>query len=42
MAVLPITNLSSAASNDYFAEGLVEELTSRIARLELAILLRRP
>jgi TolB-like protein len=34
IAVLPITNLSSAASNDYFAEGLVEELTSRIARLE--------
>ena len=34
IAVLPITNLSSASSNDYLAEGLVEELTSRLARLE--------
>ncbi len=34
VAVLPITNLSSAESNDYVAEGLVEELTSRLARLE--------
>jgi TolB-like protein len=34
VVVLPITNLSSARSNDYLAEGLVEELTSRLARLE--------
>jgi TolB-like protein len=34
LAVLPITNLSSASSNDYLAEGLVEELTSRLARLD--------
>ena len=33
VAVLPITNLGSAATNDYLAEGLVEELTSRLARL---------
>ena len=34
VAVLPITNLSSAPSNDYLTEGLVEELTSRLARLD--------
>ncbi|HKP49332.1 MAG TPA: BTAD domain-containing putative transcriptional regulator, partial [Gemmatimonadales bacterium] len=34
IAVLPIANLSAAAANDYFAEGLVEELTSRLAGLE--------
>ena len=34
VAVLPITNLSPARSNDDLAEGLVEELTSRLARLE--------
>jgi len=34
IAVLPIANLSPAAANDYFAEGLVEELTSRLARVE--------
>jgi TolB-like protein len=33
IAVLPITNLSRSATNDYFAEGLVEELTSRLARI---------
>jgi TolB-like protein len=34
LAVLPIANLSSARTNDHFAEGLVEELTSRLAELE--------
>ena len=34
VAVLPITNLSSATSNDYLAEGLVEELTNSLARLQ--------
>jgi DNA-binding SARP family transcriptional activator len=33
VAVLPITNLSSTKSNDFLAEGLVEELTSRLAGL---------
>ena len=32
VVVLPITNLSSAGSNEYFAEGLVEELSSHLAR----------
>jgi DNA-binding SARP family transcriptional activator len=34
IAVSPILNLSSAASNDYLAEGLVEELTNSLSRLE--------
>lgn len=34
LAVLPIANFSSPPGNDYLAEGLVEELTSRLARLE--------
>lgn len=34
LAVLPIANFSSAPGNDYLAEGLVEELTSRLARVE--------
>jgi TolB-like protein len=34
VAVLPFANLSSADRNDYFAEGLVEELMSGLARLE--------
>ena len=34
VAVLPIVNLSAAPTNDYLAEGLVEELTSRLARLD--------
>lgn len=34
VVVLPITNLSSVRSNEYFAEGLVEELSSRLARLD--------
>lgn len=34
VAVLPFTNLSSLAANDFFAEGLVEELMSGLARLE--------
>jgi TolB-like protein len=34
VAVLPFTNLSSLPANDFFAEGLVEELMSGLARLE--------
>ncbi len=34
IAVQPITNLSTEPDNDYLAEGLVEELTNRLARLE--------
>jgi TolB-like protein len=34
VAVLPFTNLSSQPTNDFFAEGLVEELMSRLARLD--------
>jgi TolB-like protein len=34
VAVLPFANLSSADRNDYFAEGLVEELMSGLAHLE--------
>ncbi len=33
IAVLPFINLSPAATNDYFAEGLTEELMSALARL---------
>ncbi len=32
--MLPIANFSSAPGNDYLAEGLIEELTSRLARVE--------
>jgi TolB-like protein len=34
IAVMPIANLSAAGKNDYMAEGLIEELTSRLGRLE--------
>ena len=34
VAVLPFTNLSSLPANDFFAEGLVEELMSGLARLD--------
>ena len=34
IAVMPLANLNAAAPNDYLAEGLVEELTSRLARLD--------
>ena len=34
VAVLPFANLSSLPANDFFAEGLVEELMSGLARLE--------
>lgn len=34
VAVLPFTNLSSRRANDFFAEGLVEELMSALARLD--------
>jgi TolB-like protein len=34
VAVLPVTNLSSEANNDHLADGLVEELSSRLAQLE--------
>ena len=34
IAVLPIANFSSAPANDWLAEGLVEELTTRLARVE--------
>lgn len=33
IAVLPFANLSAAERNDYFAEGLVEELMGALARL---------
>ncbi len=33
IAVLPFVNLSPVATNDYFAEGLTEELMSALARL---------
>lgn len=33
IVVLPFANLSPAATNDYFAEGLTEELMSALARL---------
>ncbi|MGH7629560.1 MAG: BTAD domain-containing putative transcriptional regulator [Gemmatimonadales bacterium] len=33
IAVLPFANLSAAATNDYFAEGLAEELMSALGRL---------
>lgn len=42
VVVLPLTNLSSEGSNDYFAEGLVEELSSRLARLEGVRLVAAP
>ena len=42
VAILPITNLSSASTNDYLAEGLVEELTSRLAGLETVRLVTVP
>jgi TolB-like protein len=34
VAVLPFTNLSSLPANDFFAEGLAEELMSGLARLD--------
>jgi TolB-like protein len=34
IAVLPFANLSAAAANNYFAEGLNEELMSALARVE--------
>lgn len=34
VAVLPFTNLSALSVNDFFAEGLVEELVSGLARLD--------
>lgn len=34
VAVLPFTNLSSAPANDFFAEGLAEELMSGLGRLD--------
>lgn len=34
IAVLPFTNLSTAAENDYFCEGLAEELISALTRIK--------
>jgi TolB-like protein len=34
VAVLPFTNLSSEPGNDFFSEGLTEELMSRLAQVE--------
>ncbi len=34
VAVLPFTNLSALSANDFFAEGLVEELMSALVRLD--------
>ena len=34
VAVLPVTNLSSETSNDHLAEGLIEELSSRLTQIE--------
>jgi TolB-like protein len=34
IAVLPFTSLNAAAANDYFAEGLSEELMSALARVQ--------
>ena len=33
LAVLPLTNLSSDASQDYFTDGLTDELTTRLAKI---------
>lgn len=33
VAVLPFTNLSAVSRNDFFAEGMAQELTSALARL---------
>jgi serine/threonine protein kinase/tetratricopeptide (TPR) repeat protein len=34
IAVLPITNIGGSADDEYFSEGLTEELTSALSRLE--------
>ena len=34
IAVLPITNIGGSADDEYFGEGLAEELTSALSRLE--------
>lgn len=34
LAVLPLENMASAAEQDYFADGLTEELTAEIARYQ--------
>jgi len=34
IAVLPITNIGGSADDEYFGEGLTEELTSALSRLE--------
>ena len=33
LAVLPLTNLSGDASQDYFSDGLTDELTTRLAKI---------
>src|SRR4029079_7983750 len=33
IAVLPVMNMSADAANDYFSDGLTEELTHALARL---------
>src|SRR5580704_2152518 len=33
LAVLPLTNLSGDASQDYFTDGLTDELTTRLAKI---------
>ena len=41
IAVLPFTNLSADAENEYFADGITEELLTRIAQIgELSVIAR--
>jgi TolB-like protein/Tfp pilus assembly protein PilF len=43
LAVLPFTNLSSDPEQEYFAEGMVEELTTALSRSKrLFVIARRP